>query len=195
MVGGRSTHARHGRPRWRWRRWCHRRAGETSTISPPTMLMPARIAQRRRRLPCVQPPDRRAGAGCSRGIKAINVEGDIGGWSPTMSRAMATAWAVLFMHGARVDILHAEIVIALRADADLHRGCGIDHSGFHGLVEEGAVVDAGHIVIGPQVGMSVEMDHRHRPVFLGIGAQDRQGDEVIAAKGDGACPAARMVRK
>ena len=88
------------------------------------------------------------------------------------------------MHGAGIDKFDAKVVVALGADSDLDGGFGIDNPGFHRLVEKRAMVDAVHIVIGPKVGMGVKMDDRHRPELFGIGAQNGQGDEVIAAKGN-----------
>ena len=48
------------------------------------------------------------------------------------------------------------------------------------------MVDPGGIVVNPCVGMGVELDQRHGAELLGIGAQDRQGHEMIAPQRDGA---------
>ncbi|EKD59707.1 MAG: hypothetical protein ACD_54C01181G0003 [uncultured bacterium] len=92
----------------------------------------------------------------------------------------------VFMQPAGVDDVEAKVVFRRGADADLHRAFGIDIAQLDRLIHHGAVVDAGHVVIWPQIGMRVEMDHRERAEFLGIGAQDRQGDVVIATQSDAA---------
>ena len=144
------------------------------------------IAQHGRGLPaCQSAPDRGAGTGCEGGIERVNVEGDVGG--PVADDLLCAGdrpCGALFVHRAGVDIFDTEIVITMGADADLNRAFGVHQPGFHRLVHEGAVVDPVHVIIGPEVGVGIEMYHTHRAILGGIGAQDRQGDEVIAAKSD-----------
>ena len=92
------------------------------------------------------------------------------------------------MHLAGVDDVKAEVVFGGGADADLHRPRGVHEAGFHRLVHHRAVVDPGQVVVGPEVGVRVEMDDRQRAEPVGIGAQDRQGDVVVAAQRDAARP-------
>ena len=92
----------------------------------------------------------------------------------------------LLVHRAGVDDVHAPAVGVRRADADLHRFRGVDQPQLDRLVDEGAVVDPLEIVVGPGIGMGVELDQRQGAVFLGIGLEDREGDEMVAAQGDGA---------
>ena len=87
-----------------------------------------------------------------------------------------------FMHRPRVDGGDAQRIVVVGANADLNRAFGVDDPAFHRLVEHGAMVDSGKIIIGPGVGMGIEMQQAERAVFLGIGTQDRKADIVIAAQ-------------
>ena len=76
---------------------------------------------------------------------------------------------------------HAMAVGIVGANADLDRTGRIDNAGLGGAEEHGAVIVAG-TVIGPGVGVGVELDQCEWAVLLGVRRQERQADEVIAAQ-------------
>ena len=49
-------------------------------------------------------------------------------------------------------------------------------------IEHGAVVELAAVGVG--IGVSIEVHQRHFTKVLGMGAQQRQGNEVVAAKGE-----------
>jgi hypothetical protein len=65
----------------------------------------------------------------------------------------------------------------------MHTGRSVDHPGPDRLVEHRPVVDPLHVVVGPGVGMGVEVDEGDGAELLGIGAKDREGDVVVAPEG------------
>ena len=60
---------------------------------------------------------------------------------------------------------------------------GIDHAVADRIVEHRAVIDAAAI-IGLDIAMRIEMHERQRAMHLGMGLEQRIGDEMIAAEGD-----------
>ena len=75
--------------------------------------------------------------------------------------------------------------IALGAQADLHHAVAVQQAFFDGAAEGGAVGDffAKHVVVYISVG--IDMHQADLAVLFMNGAQDRQGDGVVAAQGHG----------
>ena len=91
------------------------------------------------------------------------------------------------MDGTGVDGRHSHRVRIHGADANLNAGRRVYHAGFDRFVEHRAMVDPAHVVVGPCVGMGVEMDQAQRPVFFGMRLQDREADVMVAAHRDATC--------
>ena len=132
-------------------------------------------------------PDGRAGAGGEGRIKRVDVEGQVDRIvTHYLANAGGDGGGALLMHAASIQIVHPQIVVAFGADTDLDRARGIHHPGLDRLVHEGSMVDPAHVVILPEVGMRIELNHRQGAVFFGIGLQDGQCAVVVAAQHDGA---------
>jgi len=126
--------------------------------------------------------NRRAGAGREGGIERVDVEGEIGRALPDpLADAPRRAGYAEFLRLIAVDDGDAAIARRHRADADLDRALDIDQSFAHRLQHEAAMADAARAVI-PGVLMGIELDQRQLAMARNMGAQQRQGDEMIAAE-------------
>jgi hypothetical protein len=101
----------------------------------------------------------------------------------------------------RLDDLESAVPVVLivagaaerRADASVDVGVVAQQALLRGVVEVGAVVDAGHLGRGaaehlraPGVEMAVEVDYRHGAIGAVDGAEQRQGDGVVTTERDDA---------
>ena len=134
-------------------------------------------------------PNRGASAGGHGGIKRVDVKGHISRMiAHNSAGARHGCRNTTFVHLARVDHIDAEVIFGCGANADLHRTPGVHQPGFHRLVKHGAVINPRQIIIGPQIGMRIKMDHCKGTKFFSIGPEDRKSDIVIAPQSDAACP-------
>jgi hypothetical protein len=122
--------------------------------------------------------------GAKAGIERVDVEGEIGRPLP---HALPDRSSDAF-DAERVRLIgieHLDAAIARRdgADADLDRALGIDQPLTHRLEHEGAVADRADAVV-PGVLVRVELDDGELAMTGDMGAQQRQGDEMVAAEGD-----------
>ena len=158
------------------------KGGETSTTSPPTRSIPAspRNSAAACALDNAPNPDGRAGAGRKGRIQPVDVEAEIDR-TPRHPRLElgGNGFGSAGMNLGGIVDMDAEIVLDDGSDADMGRMRHVDQPLPDGGVTERAVVDPGRVVIGPGVGMGIDLDQRERPVFRRMRAQDRQRDGMI----------------
>ena len=86
------------------------------------------------------------------------------------------------MHRPRVKRIDPQSISIFGAYTDLYRSGRIDKTQLNRFVKHRPVINPRHIVIGPSVGMGVKLQQRNRPVFFCIGAQNREGNEMIPSQ-------------
>ena len=125
---------------------------------------------------------RRPGAGCEGRVERVDVEAEIGRPRPD-PRLDARGDAARAECEAGIDVEDFDAAIARRhgANADLDRPAGIDEPLGHGARHESAVRHFRAVVV-PGVLMGIELHEGERPMGRRMGAQQRQGDEMIAAE-------------
>ncbi len=135
---------------------------------------------------------RRPGAGRVDRIEPVDVEADIGGpVADDGARLLDDRLGPLVVEFLHVDDAHAAVmaeapdidIVDAAADTDLDRPLGIEQPLLHRPPERRAVMEFRAEIIVAGVAMGIEMDHADRAV-LGDGAEDRQGDRMVAARRD-----------
>ncbi|MNX78120.1 hypothetical protein D3C86_1096910 [compost metagenome] len=137
---------------------------------------------------------RGAGARCPGRVDAVDVEAQV--------HRAATDFLADFSHQrlqrfvpALFGLNHTEALVAapvevvsgvaLGAQADLHDTVRVQQAFFNGATEGGAVGDflAEHVIV--HIGVGVDVHQADLAVLFMDGTQDRQGDGVVAAQGQG----------
>ena len=158
--------------------------GETSTMSMPTRSSAREPAHELQRLPAREPAGhRRAGARREGRVERVDVEarGRPARRRPGRRTDLERRRDAVAVQPGRGQHLEPLGRVVEGADADLGRAGRIDQPLADRPAHHRAVVDPAGIV-GPEVAVRVDLDQRQRPVLRGVRAQQRPGDEMVAAE-------------
>ncbi len=150
----------------------------------PHQIDPGKPAQDREGLRAGKPAGHgRAGAGREGRIEAVDIEAEITARiAHDPAHLLGHRGRPRRMHRGCVDDVHAKRIGIGGANADLNRTRRLYQPLLHRLVEHGAVIDPAHVVIGPGIGVGIELDQRKGAVFRRMGPQDGEGDVMIPPK-------------
>ncbi|MNV53784.1 hypothetical protein D3C71_1459430 [compost metagenome] len=137
---------------------------------------------------------RGAGAWCPRRVDTVDVEAQVHRTAADFLANFGHQWRQGFVpalfglnHTEALVAAPVEVVsgVALGAQADLHDTVRVQQAFFNGATEGGAVGDflAEHVIV--HIGVGVDVHQADLAVLFMDGTQDRQGDGVVAAQGQG----------
>ena len=144
---------------------------------------PGNIPQDRRCLRRGQPaPDRSPGPRRKGRVQGINIKSQVTGMSAKdLADTGCDRGRRRLMHFARVDDVHAQIIVDDRANPDLDRLRRVDKPLFYCLVEYRSVIDPVWVVVGPKIAVGVELQKsqghrisRHGPAGSAAKWNDRR---------------------